>query len=54
VIRDAVGRPLFAVDLVAEAGQERVAETYLAGEAQAAAAAWRRELRGIHPWTECR
>lgn len=46
-IRDATGRPLFAVDLVADAGRERVVETYLADEAHAAAAAWRYALQ--HP-----
>lgn len=44
-IRDATGRPVYAVDLVADAGRERVAETYLADEARAAADAWRRTLK---------
>ena len=47
MIRDAAGRPLFAVDLVADAGRERVAATYLADEAHAAAAAWRRALQRV-------
>lgn len=44
-IRDAAGRRLFVVDLVADAGRERVAATYLADEAHAAAAAWRHALQ---------
>jgi hypothetical protein len=48
-VRDAIGRPLFVVDLVADAGRERVVETYLADEAYAAAVAWRQALERAQP-----
>ena len=44
-IRDGAGRPLFVVDLVADAGREKVVATYIADEAHAAAMAWRRALQ---------
>lgn len=49
-IRDAAGRPLYAIDLVAaDAGRERVAETYIFDEAHAAATAWRMALERAQP-----
>lgn len=48
-IRDTTGRPLYAVDLVADAGRERVVASYCFEEAHAAAAAWRKALERVQP-----
>jgi hypothetical protein len=48
-IRDATGRPVYAVDLVADAGRERVVASYSLEEAHAAATAWRRALERAQP-----